>query len=107
MHRLIMNAQKGQISDHVNRIKLDNRRSNLRLCTRSENNCNKPPLKGKTSKYKGVYWEEARRKWRVRIMLNGKRYHLGHFDDEKDAAQSYNTKARELFGEFARLNEIN
>lgn len=102
MHRLILGAKKGQECDHINHDTLDNRISNLRLCTRSQNNQNRKPRKC-TSKYKGVHWNKLNKNWRAMIRL-GKQEHIGCFEDEKDAALAYDTKARELFGEFAYTN---
>lgn len=59
-----------------------------------------------SSKYKGVHWRKDINKWVARISHRNKRIHLGCFDDEREAAKAYNEKALELWGEFARLNEI-
>jgi hypothetical protein len=104
MHRVITNAPKGLFVDHINHNSLDNRRSNLRLCTHAQNQQNTKPRSGGTSKYKGVHWEKARNKFRARITYNRKGIHLGMFDSEIDAAKAYDKKARELFGQFAYLN---
>ncbi len=105
MHRVIMNAQKGQEIDHINGNGLDNRRYNLRLCTRSQNHQNQR-IGGGSSQYKGVCWNKQAGKWQAQIMLNYKTYYLGHFVNEIDAAKAYDRKAKGLFGEFARLNNI-
>lgn len=107
MHRLIMNAPKGIEVDHINHDKFDNQKSNLRLCTRQQNIHNKKPNKNKTSKYKGVRWHKGNKSWQSKISYDGKRYYLGYFNTEAEAAHAYNIKATELFGEFAFLNEIN
>ena len=104
MHRFITNAPKGLFVDHKNHNGLDNRRSNLRLCTHAQNQQNTKPRSGGTSKYKGVFWEKAKKKFRAKITHNRKGIHLGYFDDEIDAAKAYDKKAVELFGEFAYLN---
>lgn len=59
---------------------------------------------GKTSQYVGVHWCVRDEKWIAQVECEGRRYHLGSFDDEHAAAAAYDQKARELFGEFARLN---
>lgn len=104
MHRLIAGAPKGLLVDHRDHNGLNNRKSNLRLCTRKENRRNRRPNRGGTSKYKGVCWSKSSKKFRAAINHNGKRYNLGYFDDEIAAAKAYDKKARELFGEFAYLN---
>jgi hypothetical protein len=104
MHRSIMRAPKGLMCDHRNHNGLDNRKSNLRLCTSAQNQYNKRPKKGCSSKYKGVILREDRRRWRAKICFNRKRIHLGDFADAIKAALAYDDKAIELFGEFAYLN---
>ncbi len=104
MHRLILNAQKGQQIDHINRNGLDNRRSNLRFCTSSQNIQNQTTMRSGTSRYKGVCWDKYFNKWEARVQLQPKRYLIGRFKNEIEAAKAYDTKAKELFGEFARLN---
>jgi hypothetical protein len=102
MHRVIMNAPAGKIVDHQNREGLDNRKSNLRLATRSQNNCNRKQKKG-TSKYRGVCCIKPK-KWRAYISFNGIYKHLGYFENEEDAARAYDKAAKELHREFAVLN---
>jgi hypothetical protein len=103
MHRLIMNAPAGLVVDHANGNRHDNRRSNLRKCTHSENRRNTRKSRG-ASRFKGVSWSRAMGKWQAKIHQNGKSIRLGYFDDEIEAAMAYDLKARELFGEFACLN---
>jgi len=104
MHQQIMGATGVHI-DHKDGNGLNNRRSNLRLCTRTENQRNQKSACG-TSKYKGVSWYAPTGKWVAGIRFAGKRKYLGYFSDERDAAIAYNKAASELFGEFASLNEI-
>ena len=103
MHRLIMQAKKGQQIDHINGNGLDNRRCNLRFCTNSQNQMNARPMGG-SSKYKGVSWNKKGNKWYSAIRFNYKQIHLGVFVSETLAAKAYDSKAKELFGEFAYLN---
>lgn len=103
MHRLITNAPKGTDVDHINGDGLDNRRSNLRVCTKAENLRNMHARYG-TSRYKGVYWQKENNKWRGHIRIDGKLFHLGCFIDESQAAKAYDKAAIEHFGEFANLN---
>ncbi len=104
MHRMIMQAKADQEIDHRNGIGLDNRKCNLRFCTHSQNEHNRRKMAKATSKYKGVSWHKYRSKWRAMIKLNYKSFELGHFNNELDAAKTYDQKARELFGDFANLN---
>ncbi len=106
MHRLIMNPPKHLLVDHINRNGLDNRRANLRLATHAQNSQNRTPCTkaGKTSKYKGVYWQRGRNKWRSYIRANNKRIFVGHFDSEVEAAKAYDEAARKYHGQFASPN---
>ena len=103
MHWLIMNPPKDMVVDHINGNSLDNRRCNLRVCTRQQNACN-TRCQGGTSQYKGVYFERATGRWRATITCRGQYYHLGSYDSEIEAARAYGRKAIELFGEFVYLN---
>lgn len=90
--------------DHINGIRDDNRIENLRKCSQSENTRNRPGDSNTSSKYKGVHWHKNNKRWRTTINYDGKRISLGCFSSEKEAAKAYDTKAKELYGEFARLN---
>lgn len=106
MHRVIKFADKDFQVDHINSDKLDNRKENLRLCTNSQNHMNKQLQSNSTSGYKGVHFDKLRNVWRARITHNRQSINLGSYKDPQEAAQAYNTKAKELFGEFALLNNI-
>lgn len=102
MHRMIIGDGE-YITDHINSNRLDNRKSNLRKCTFSQNSVNKFKVNRKTtSKYKGVYFASDRNKWRVQVGRNK----IGSFNTEQEAAIAYNKKAVEIYGEFAKLNEV-
>lgn len=92
-------------ADHKNGNGLDNRRSNLRPCTASQNSANQPLQKGNRSGFKGVSWQGGRlNKWTAQVQVLGKKIHLGCYSDKEDAARAYDAAAREHFGEFAQLN---
>lgn len=105
MHRVVMNASKGVMIDHINGDKLDNRKENLRFCNNGQNQSNSPSKRRSSSTYKGVNFH--RNKWRATITVNKKGIHLGTYDSEEKAAMAYNAKAKEMFGEFAKINVIN
>jgi hypothetical protein len=93
--------------DHKDGDGLNNRRENLRPATHSQNMSNRKKFKNKafkSSKFLGVHWREEVKKFRAYITLNRKRLNIGHFEDEIEAAKKYDEKAKEIFGDFARLN---
>lgn len=107
MHRQITGNVHGMQVDHINGNKLDNRRSNLRLCTHTENMRNSRSSVGSYSKYKGVWLDRRVNKWAARICCgNRKRVGLGYFSVESEAAEAYNAAAKKYHGKFARLNVI-
>lgn len=107
MHRVVAKAGDDCHVDHKNGIKLDNRRANLRRCSKGQNSMNRPKSVCKTSsRYKGVYWRKAEHRWHARIKKGGQFYSLGLFRAEREAAIAYNNAARQHFGEFAHLNDV-
>jgi len=105
MHRKIMNAPDNLVIDHINYNGLDNRKANLRLATRKQNSIHIiRTMNPGSSKYKGVSWRGDRKKWDVKIMADGKTYHLGCYKDEIQAAKVYDRAAKIYHGEFAALN---
>ena len=106
-HRLITGAPKGTTVDHINGNTLDNRLSNLRICSHAENLRNRGKTKTNRSGFKGVCWFKRDKKWHAQITVNYKRLHLGYFSDKKEAARVYDIAARKYFGRFAQLNFSN
>jgi hypothetical protein len=105
MHRLLMNISDPKIQiDHKDGDGLNNQKSNLRFCTRSQNYMNKKSQVHKTSIYKGIYYHKASKKYIAKVGYNKNQIYLGYFKNELDAAKAYDIKALELFGEFARPN---
>ena len=107
MHQFIMNPPKGMIVDHANGNGLDNRRDNLRLCTKLENAWNHGRRKeeGAGSQYIGVYpCQRPPGKWCIKVQCDGEVTNLGSFDTDIEAARARDRKALELHGEYAWLN---
>jgi hypothetical protein len=104
LHRFIMGAPDDLQVDHANNDGLDNRRTNLRLATCSQNRCNTGLTRQNTTGYKGIYFDARLNKFEARIKANGRRVFIGLFDDAVAAAKRYDDYARELHGQFARLN---
>lgn len=106
MHRLILKANKKEQVDHINGDRLDNRRMNLRLCTEQQNHFNITKHKDNKSGFKGISWDSSRSLWVAHIQANKKLTHIGRFANKLDAIKAYNSFAKELHGEFAKLNQI-
>lgn len=86
--------------DHINRDRLDNRRSNLRVVDYSLNGFNKGKQSNNTSGHVGVSWEKKRNKWETHIKVNGKKKFLGYFDDIDDAIKVRKEAEVEYYGEL-------
>ncbi len=109
LHRVILqriigrDMLPGEEVDHINRNKLDNRRSNLRISSRSQNGSNRALQSNNTSKYRGV-WQNEIGKWRADIKVRGHKICLGTYDTPEDAAHAYDEAALRIRGDFAVLN---
>lgn len=103
LHRVITSCPTGFFVDHINGNTLDNRRCNLRICTKTQNSQNQHTS---LNKYKGVHWHKRVKKYCASIRVNQRLLHLGYSDSEKDCAALYNAAAIKFFGEFARVNII-
>lgn len=112
MHRFILKMEDGDRHqvDRINGNTLDNRKSNLRICTKTQNSWNSPKERPSSSRFKGVHYNNTRktchRRWRAGIAVNGKYIRLGSFHTEEEAALAYNEAAKMHHGEFASLNVI-
>ena len=107
LHRELLNAPENTEVDHINGNRLNNRRANLRLATRSENGRNRTKFDYPThSKYKGVTWHSRDKCWQSTIVVDTRHIHLGYFNTEREAALAYNKAAIQQFGEYANLNKI-
>ena len=107
MHRVIMATPIGLDTDHINGDKLDNRKSNLRICTRQENCLNKVGKRNNAlSQYKGVYLLKTGKYsyWRADITRGKSILQIGYFKNERHAAMAYDLWAKDLHGEFAKTN---
>lgn len=105
MHRFILGLVPGDglKGDHINLDTLDNRRSNLRVATPSQNVTNGSIRATNTSGFKGVSQIKSTGKWRVQVSVNRVKYYRGQFDTQEEAYAAYCAGALELQGEFARL----
>ena len=104
MHRFILNLSDCLHIDHVNSNGLDNRKENLRVCSRSQNRANSILNKNNSSGFRGVYISLG--KWVASIRVNNKSIYLGTYQDKINAAIAYNNAAMKHFREFAKINSI-
>ena len=113
MHRVVMERaldrplQRWELVDHINGDRLDNRRANLRLCTNSENAFNRDLPASNTTGYKGVSWNTRRtapRPYQASITVNRKKHYLGSYATAVEAARAYDAAARQVAGQFAKVN---
>lgn len=104
LHRVIMNAQAGELIDHLNDNPLDNRRSNLRRCTHGQNRQRSRTKPQGSSSYVGV--SVHGNKFNAKIWFNNKCYYIGTYETEIAASKAYDQKAIELFGEYAKINHV-
>lgn len=106
MHRVIMKPNNGQIIDHINMNTLDNRRENLRFCTKTENGRNSAVRKNNILGTKGIYYDLSRRKYRTSISVNKKQIFIGRFNTVEEAIIAYKSAVTMYFKDFAQLNLI-
>jgi hypothetical protein len=102
LHRVVAGAGPGDVVDHANGDKTDNRRENLRLCTHAENMRNRKTARTNKLGVKGVYLDGRRNKYRAEIKHDGRRHCLGTFDDIDAARLAYAAASERLHGEFGR-----
>ncbi len=93
LHRFLMNPPSGMVVDHINHNRLDNRKSNLRICTQQQNTFNRFS--------EGMSYSKDYKNWFVQIAKGGKRYNLGSFANKEDALKARVDAEKYLFGEFA------
>lgn len=101
---LYVHGELPLLIDHINGNRSDNRISNLRPATHSQNSKNRKVSKKSKSGLKGVYLEKRTGRWEAQICTNGKNIYLGTFKSPHEAHEAYCIKAMELHGEFCRFN---
>lgn len=105
MHREIIDLPDDLYVDHINHHGWDNRKANLRPATAAENaRYARYPKINTTSKYRGVWYNKKKKRWRAAININSTRKIIGSFRNEIDAAKAYDKAAKLYYGEFAILN---
>lgn len=100
MHRQIMGSPDGMEVDHKDHDGLNNRRENLRVCTVNQNRRNQRLSSRSSTGLKGVTWNKLKGRYQAGIKVNGKRKHLGLFDQKEDAYAAYCEASEKYHGEF-------
>lgn len=104
IHRLIVGCPNDMIVDHIDGNPLNNRKSNLRIVTRSQNCMNRELHSNNTSSITGVNFHKQSSKWNARIMVNNKRISLGLYDNFDDAVAARKAAEEKYFGEYSYDN---
>lgn len=106
LHRFIMNCPDNMVVDHIHgkESRFDNRKSNLRLATVSQNGMNRATNVNNTSGVTGICWHKQTNKWIVRIQVNKKRVNLGLFDNFNDAVKARKEAEEKYYGEWSYDN---
>ena len=116
LHRVVLERalcrqlDAGEVTDHINGIRSDNRRSNLRPANASQSMMNRAKQEGTSSRYIGVSYvtnEQKRiKRWKAYIRVNGRQITVGYFHGQKDAARARDAAAIQHYGAYARLNNV-
>jgi len=104
IHWLLLECPDGMEIDHIDHNPLNNQKSNLRVCLRSENCANRRRQTNNTTGYKGVSFNQILNKYAAYNKKDGTKFHLGLYTTAEEAALVYDKKAKEAFGDFAFLN---
>lgn len=102
LHRFIMNPQDTMVVDHINHNKLDNKKSNLRICEQRQNCMNQGKRKDNTSGITGVSWDKRTNKWVVHIAANK---HIGYYNTLEEAIEARKQAEIDYFGEYRNDDE--
>jgi len=105
MHRVVANPSEKQVVDHRDHNGLNNRKSNLRVCSHTENIRNSRKRLDNTSGYRGVCWNKKLRKWQAEINVNGEVIYLGTFKDIEKAYQAYCKASRRYHKDYSNIGE--
>ena len=106
MHRMLVNCKDGDIIDHRNRNRVDNRRCNLRIATRQLNGMNRGANKNSRTGVKGVGFDMKSKRYIARMVVDGMSIHLGTFRTQEEAQMARQKAEERYFGEFAYREEV-
>lgn len=104
LHQLILETDDNHVPDHIDGNGLDNRKSNLRITTMSQNAMNRKLAHNNTSNVTGVDYVKAFGKWRARLRVNGETHYLGYYVNKEDAVKARKEAEEKYFGEFSYDN---
>ena len=107
LHRLVMGCEKGDgvIIDHIDRNRIDCRKSNLRIVNNSQNTMNSCIRSDNTSGIRGVYWDKRKNKWIARITVDQQDIQLGNFNSIEDAETARKIGEEKYFGKYNVLKK--
>lgn len=97
---VLLDVPAGMVVDHIDGSTLNNRKSNLRICTQQENLCNKHFMSNSKSGWQGVVWDKARRRWAPEIQYDNKKCHLGRYEKNEEAIFVRDLAEQICFKEF-------
>lgn len=106
MHRLILGTPADRVVRHLDGVRLDNRRENLRTLSPGARCHSAKRRQGTSSRFKGVSWHVGINRWVANIAVGGRQHHIGTFTVERDAALAYNRAAAFYYGEHAFVNDV-
>lgn len=102
MHRIINNTPDGLFTDHIDNNTLNDRCSNLRVATSSQNVMNTRKSSRNKSGCKGVSFNKEKGKYELRLMANGKKMFFGYYDTIEEACHERTIVAKNIHGEFSK-----
>ena len=105
LNRLVMNAQHPFVVDHINTVTLDNRKSNLRICTKSENGMNRGKQSNNTTGHKGICFSKSKNRYVVHIKKDGKSKYIGGYENYEDAVIAHEQALEKMHGDFSRIED--
>ncbi len=104
LHRYLLKCPANMVVDHINRNRIDNRKSNLRICTQEENKRNIGKRVNNKSGHIGVSWHTKAGKWAAELTYKGTKYYLGLFKDRLAAAKAYDDKLHSFGDKYSERN---
>lgn len=106
LHRLVLQAKKDDVVDHIKHNTVDNRKSQLRIVTRSQNSINAQIRSNNKSGITGVYFYPKTQKWTAEIKVNKKKIFLGYFQNMEDAVKARKEAEETYHGEYSYDNSM-